>query len=854
MLFRFSIHCSYSNTSREALSSFLRIVGVSATLPNVSSIAAFLEVNEAYAFDASYRPVPLTTHVVGLGSAGKNAFMFGKSLDRHVPDLIKRFSQSKPTIVFCHTKKETETLAMTLSNMNGIAIRNCDNMALAGQTKLASLQRPLIRGIAYHHAGLDAPDRKLVETAFMKGKVIVLCATSTLAMGVNLPAHLVVIKGTSAWRGAEQGHQEIDKGTLLQMMGRAGRPGFDTSGIAVIMTDNVSKMKYEQLSGGMEVVESRLPSRLMDVLNTEISQRVITSLDTAQDWLKSTFFYRRVTENPRHYGLPSSEPHVEEYMEKLCLSSLELLNELGIIRFDDSGNVSPLMGCHVMSQHMVEFEAMKSIVGLPFDADQATLLKFLAECDRLHRPVRRGEKKALNEVHKLIRYKLDGPPSKVRVQSPWEKTFVLLQAAIGQHYLEEKTLRQEMSFMVEYATRILSAVEDYSIDGSMNGQVSLQSLRLRRSLATCLWGPGDGVLNQLRGVGHKTTAKLRFSKISSFVDVLSATSEAIERAAGRAPPFGKELRTAVSKILAGTLQLSACLEYEGSVSKYVVCSLARRATMPGAELVDSDESAGIIKYTLVVYTDRPGGSLVVQPNITSIGEYRFPCPQTFGKIFVHLVASMVGLDGKSTTLNHCLHFFLLEYQLTSSLLSCLIQNVSLWMEMIPFSSLHSPPTHQKRPRASERSRLRHRFRSRGTTSESRGDLRESESPNSKPLSRRMPVPRNSVLRPRSQPLLEHQVQTLLVRKSQCHRRQHRLRHHRCLPELLSRILSLLLRVLLNVLSRIMILLLHPARNRIRRIVPQCASVALAHNVFEATETRTGGRKIGRRRWRLFHRV
>jgi ATP-dependent DNA helicase HFM1/MER3 len=398
----------------------------------------------------------------------------------------------------------------------------------------------------------------------------------------------------------------------------------------------------------------------MDVLNTEISQRVITSFDTAQDWLKSTFFYRRVTENPRQYGLPSSEADIEEYMVKHCLSSLELLNEVGIIRFDDSGNVSPLMGCHVMSQHMVEFEAMKSIVGLPFDADQATLLKFLAECDRLHRPVRRSEKKALNEVHKLIRYKLpvDGPPSKVRVQSPWEKTFVLLQAAIGQHYLEDVTLRQEMSFMVEYATRILSAVEDYTIDGSMNGQVALQSLRLRRSLATCLWGPGDGVLNQLRGVGHKTTAKLRFSKISSFVDVLSATSEAIERAAGRAPPFGKELRTAVSKILAGTLQLSSCLEYEGNVPKYVVCSLARRGTMSGAELVDSDESAGIVKYTLVVYTDRPGGSLVVQPNITSIGEYRLPCPPTFGKVFVHLIASMVGLDGKNAEAESlCFHLF-----------------------------------------------------------------------------------------------------------------------------------------------------------------------------------------------------
>lgn len=69
-------------------------------------------------------------------------------------------------------------------------------------------------------------------------------------MGVNLPAALVVIKGTSAYRGTEVGHQDIDAGTLLQMMGRAGRPGFDKTGTAVIMTDTNSKTRFENVSQG----------------------------------------------------------------------------------------------------------------------------------------------------------------------------------------------------------------------------------------------------------------------------------------------------------------------------------------------------------------------------------------------------------------------------------------------------------------------------------------------------------------------------------------------------------------------------------------------------------------------------
>ena len=80
--------------------------------------------------------------------------------------------------------------------------------------------------------------------------VQVLCTTSTLAMGVNLPAHLVVLKGTRRWSsdaGETAGYQEYDRSTCLQMIGRAGRPQFDTEGVAVIMTQK--PVSYSLLKG-----------------------------------------------------------------------------------------------------------------------------------------------------------------------------------------------------------------------------------------------------------------------------------------------------------------------------------------------------------------------------------------------------------------------------------------------------------------------------------------------------------------------------------------------------------------------------------------------------------------------------
>ena len=254
---------STATANKKILSaSTMRMIAVSATLPNVSDIGAFMCAPPSctFCFDHSYRPVPLAIHVKSCGSC-RNEYFFDKSLNEYVPKYIATYSEGKPSLVFCHSKKDTEVLSRAL----GASGRHVDSpqkrtALLQGASNASdeTLKQCIQKGTAFHHAGLAQSDRHLVEALFLSGKLAVVCATSTLAMGVNLPAHLVVIKGTRAWRGGGTGHQDVDIGVLTQMIGRAGRPGLDTTGVAVIMTDESRRTMVEKRMLGSEVVESML--------------------------------------------------------------------------------------------------------------------------------------------------------------------------------------------------------------------------------------------------------------------------------------------------------------------------------------------------------------------------------------------------------------------------------------------------------------------------------------------------------------------------------------------------------------------------------------------------------------------
>jgi ATP-dependent DNA helicase HFM1/MER3 len=98
-------------------------------------------------------------------------------------------------------------------------------------------------------------DRNAIEQGFRDGDINVICCTSTLAVGVNLPCHMVILKNTVTWASGE-GISEYSDLEVMQMLGRAGRPQYDTSAVAVIMTRQEKAKKYEKMVSGEQILES----------------------------------------------------------------------------------------------------------------------------------------------------------------------------------------------------------------------------------------------------------------------------------------------------------------------------------------------------------------------------------------------------------------------------------------------------------------------------------------------------------------------------------------------------------------------------------------------------------------------
>jgi superfamily II RNA helicase len=136
----------------------------------------------------------------------------------------------------------------------------CD-AALLDRGMAAELRPLLLHGIGVHHAGILPRYKQLVERLTLERLVKFVVSTETIAAGINLPAKRVIFPELRKFVGGKA--RLLTSAEYHQMAGRAGRPQFDTEGIAITLApEAVVKAIREELreakKGRFHVDEARV--------------------------------------------------------------------------------------------------------------------------------------------------------------------------------------------------------------------------------------------------------------------------------------------------------------------------------------------------------------------------------------------------------------------------------------------------------------------------------------------------------------------------------------------------------------------------------------------------------------------
>ena len=148
-------------------------------------------------------------------------------------------------------------------------------------------------GVAFHHSGLVNVQRAMVEDAFKKGLIKVICATTTLGYGVNLPAHTVLVRDLTRHNGVTA--ERISVNEVLQLFGRAGRPKYDTEGRALIASSKryeVQELYARYIIGTPEPIDSALgvASVLRMHILSFVAEDFLNTIEGIEAFIKKSFY------------------------------------------------------------------------------------------------------------------------------------------------------------------------------------------------------------------------------------------------------------------------------------------------------------------------------------------------------------------------------------------------------------------------------------------------------------------------------------------------------------------------------------------------------------------------------------
>ena len=300
----------------------IQIIALSATISNANDLAQWLD---ADLVKMDWRPIPLHEGVYFDWAIN---FENGKSVD--VPKgkdeiwamVQQTISDGGQCIIFVNSRRSTESLAVKYSvnmkSVGGRPLTDDEKALIEGDADSTALGRKLSacisNGMAFHNAGLTARQRRYVEDNFRNGNIKCIVATPTLAAGINLPARRVIVRDTKRFE-SNSGNTPIPVMEIKQMCGRAGRPGYDPYGEAVLIAksyDDYENLMDNYVRCDTESIMSKLGNEkvLRNHVLGLIATGDVSSAEDVIDFIKSTFY----GSESELYGIESAIENIIDFL------------------------------------------------------------------------------------------------------------------------------------------------------------------------------------------------------------------------------------------------------------------------------------------------------------------------------------------------------------------------------------------------------------------------------------------------------------------------------------------------------------------------------------------------------------
>ena len=450
----------------------------------------------------------------------------------------------KQALVFVNTKRSAEKTAEDISSKiktNDETLKELSEKALKALSRPTKqcerLARCVKKGIAFHHAGLVARQRELIEDSFRNGAIKIICATPTLAFGLDLPAFRSIIKDLK--RYGSHGLSYIPVLEYLQMSGRAGRPKFDKFGetICVAISDNDKKKIYERyILGEPEEIYSKLAVEpvLRTYLLSLIAANFVNSKKEIVDFFGKTFWAYQFVDMTR----------LEQIIDKM----LDLLEEWEFIqrhgkeeftaadKLNDERINTTNMGKRVAELYLDPLTAYFFMACLRNASDRKLnefsflqMISHTLEMRPLLRVSIKEEEKIQQELLKFYDFLLEKEPS--LYEPEYEdfansiKTALMLNEWISEkdeeYLLENYNARPgeirgklELADWLLYASEEISRILHYQY---LNKEIVKLRLRLRHGVREELLP-----LIRLQDIGRVRARKLFFNRIKDIKDLKNA--------------------------------------------------------------------------------------------------------------------------------------------------------------------------------------------------------------------------------------------------------------------------------------------------------------------------------------------